>query len=448
MSDNGNKTLIIGMLAIVLVIVLANQYGTQIIYGGAKTGTGWETNTTSEYNIGEPTPFITAIREQYNPESDGDWMVWQDYRNGNWDIYAYNFVDKQEVVLANTIAHEMYPHISGDSVVWAVRSGSVWSLGGMFLNNLTAWTKNTFTGVEIYDLDISGMTVIYNEAGTYNGYYHVYEIHIDTLTRYDVEGLTQVDSLFFMNQNITLTVAGYGGGEYYYKHIGLKSTWGVNIVVGNVMRSRYMANANYRGDTVYFHRILYTFPVSIRLRTSNGITNTLDTISFTDTSLPTYLRIAITDGWVFFNSYADGKWSIVGYHMENTELVQITEPSDTLEYGRYGITATEDAVFFTVKDGATTDIWAVSLVGGVVGEEDDDNGNGVAPPPPEKEGLFGLTGVTLYAVIALVVGGVIFAVELGVYKGKHLKSIAERVNLGLIVSVGVIILIILFWIFG
>lgn len=63
---------------------------------------------------------------QINPDISGHLIVWQDDRNGNWDIYGYNLITREEFLITTetavlTTAHpadQTNPAISGSLVVW------------------------------------------------------------------------------------------------------------------------------------------------------------------------------------------------------------------------------------------------------------------------------------------------------------------------------------------
>ncbi len=56
--------------------------------------------------------------DQWNPAIDGNRVVWQDRRNGNWDIYLYDIGSGVETRITDDSGYQMYPAISGDRVVW------------------------------------------------------------------------------------------------------------------------------------------------------------------------------------------------------------------------------------------------------------------------------------------------------------------------------------------
>lgn len=63
-------------------------------------------------------PLTLAPFSQVNPAIYGDIVVWQDNRNGNWDIYGYRLPTGEEFQITAD-SHDQYsPAISADIVVW------------------------------------------------------------------------------------------------------------------------------------------------------------------------------------------------------------------------------------------------------------------------------------------------------------------------------------------
>jgi len=53
-----------------------------------------------------------------DPDASGSIVVWEDYRNGNYDIYAYNIETGEEMQITNNAASQYDPKISGNLIVW------------------------------------------------------------------------------------------------------------------------------------------------------------------------------------------------------------------------------------------------------------------------------------------------------------------------------------------
>ena len=60
----------------------------------------------------------TDLFDQRFPALYEDIIVWQDNRNGNWDIYGYNLETREEFQITVDLNHQIYPVIYGDIVFW------------------------------------------------------------------------------------------------------------------------------------------------------------------------------------------------------------------------------------------------------------------------------------------------------------------------------------------
>jgi len=68
----------------------------------------------------EPDEFaiVNNEAEQTNPDIDGNIVVWQDNRNGDWDIYGYNLTTRREFQITDNPYDQTNPAVSGNTVVW------------------------------------------------------------------------------------------------------------------------------------------------------------------------------------------------------------------------------------------------------------------------------------------------------------------------------------------
>jgi len=52
------------------------------------------------------------------PDISGDWIVWQDYRNGNSDVFAYHLAAGDELQITTNTAGQGEPRIGGNLIAW------------------------------------------------------------------------------------------------------------------------------------------------------------------------------------------------------------------------------------------------------------------------------------------------------------------------------------------
>lgn len=86
-------------------------------------GTSPDARDISLYNLTSHAlvPVCTAPGEQTRPRISGDRVVWQDMRNGNWDIYCYDLTTGEEHAICTDPGRQMHPDIHGDDIVWQDR---------------------------------------------------------------------------------------------------------------------------------------------------------------------------------------------------------------------------------------------------------------------------------------------------------------------------------------
>ncbi len=85
----------------------------------------WEDSRNGNYDIygcnlstREEFPICTDPHDQLNPVVYGDTVVWEDSRNGNQDIYGYNISTQKEFPVTQNPSYQYNPAIYGNIVVW------------------------------------------------------------------------------------------------------------------------------------------------------------------------------------------------------------------------------------------------------------------------------------------------------------------------------------------
>ena len=84
-------------------------------------------------------------------------VVWQDDRNGHWDIYGFNLETGQEFRITDSPADEMNPAISGNLVVWEDSRSGVSEIYAAFLKGrevarCPVWPEGDFNGDCVVDM--------------------------------------------------------------------------------------------------------------------------------------------------------------------------------------------------------------------------------------------------------------------------------------------------------
>jgi beta propeller repeat protein len=90
-------------------------------------GGNFDILTANIHNPEAPEVFsiTTQAGAQRNPDIYEHLVVWQDKRNGNWDIYGYNLITRQEFQITNNASDQTRPAIGGGYVAWVdMRTGT------------------------------------------------------------------------------------------------------------------------------------------------------------------------------------------------------------------------------------------------------------------------------------------------------------------------------------
>lgn len=66
--------------------------------------------------------------DRERPAVDGNVVVWQDYRNGNWDIFGYDLGTATEIPIATAAGDQTRPVIAGNWVAWQDNRDGNWDI--------------------------------------------------------------------------------------------------------------------------------------------------------------------------------------------------------------------------------------------------------------------------------------------------------------------------------
>jgi beta propeller repeat protein len=89
-------------------------------------------------------PLITNPSAQLFPSVSGNKIVWQDDRNGNWDIYLYDLDTNEERQITHDKANHFLPDISGNKIVWQDHRNNP-AFADIYLYDLTTNTERRIT---------------------------------------------------------------------------------------------------------------------------------------------------------------------------------------------------------------------------------------------------------------------------------------------------------------
>ncbi len=186
---------------------------------------------------------------QISPKISRDIIVWEDDRNGNWDIYIYNLTSKVETQVTNSSAAQIAPAIDGSHIVWQDGRGQNW---GIYVYDLETRTEQAISPDFYADFDpaVSGNRVVFVTEDYANDSW---------LKWYDLStGGTQI-----LDANIGGKIAHpaiFGGRVAWMKENRMHGVWSWEVIWRDFVTGANFATGNdvyevypdvYRGYIVY-----------------------------------------------------------------------------------------------------------------------------------------------------------------------------------------------------
>jgi beta propeller repeat protein len=109
----------------------------------------WQDNRNGNWDIytydmstGQEQQLASDTTDQRDPAIHGDIVVWQDYRNGNWDIYMYDMSTEEEKQITTHISDQLYPALYEDRIVWQDNRNGNWDI---YMYDLSSETETRIT---------------------------------------------------------------------------------------------------------------------------------------------------------------------------------------------------------------------------------------------------------------------------------------------------------------
>ena len=139
------------------------------------------------YNLATDTefPICTDAFNQEHPIISGDIVVWYDWRNGNADIYGYNLQTDTEFEITTDASNQRLPVISGDYVVWNDWRNGNWDIYGYNLATDTEFPICT-NATHQYFPQVSGNYVVWWDERNGIGNWDIYGYDLPTGTEFPI----------------------------------------------------------------------------------------------------------------------------------------------------------------------------------------------------------------------------------------------------------------------
>ena len=130
-------------------------YGDYVVWQDQRNGNadiyGYDLRTDTEF------PICTDASDQFRPRVYNDIVVWFDLRNGNQDIYGYRVSTAEEFQITTDASDQRCPKIYCDTVMWHDRRDGDYNIYGAYLDTQQCITY-------YYDDDDDGLCFIATAA--------------------------------------------------------------------------------------------------------------------------------------------------------------------------------------------------------------------------------------------------------------------------------------------
>lgn len=156
-----------------------------IVYQDNRNG-NWDIYLYTVQGAIDPEERVTTNpANQMEPAIDGEIVVYQDDRNGNWDIYMYNVLTKTETRITTNTASQQYPDIYHDRIVWEDnRNGHL----EIYMYDLTTKTETRITNsLANRNPAISGNIITYEKQVFQNNAYRWSIYYFDLATNVETQ---------------------------------------------------------------------------------------------------------------------------------------------------------------------------------------------------------------------------------------------------------------------
>ena len=273
---------------------------------------------TLEHTFTPETQITTNTANQMEPAICGDKIVYQDDRNGNWDIYMYNITTKTETQITNNTASQESPDIDGNIIVWQDNRNGNWDI---YYYNLTSKTEKRLTSAAALapytvkysqNPSISGNIIVYEKAieetwYDFNTYQYVYCYNLSSGQELDISRANykyhSVNEPAIYGNTVVWQSVGIIYAKDLSSSVSRQATGGNRWSMNPAICQNYLVYAS-RNDSAYWDGNLFKnwdiYLINLDTNTEYQVTN----------NNGSQIHPAVSGGRVVYMDFRNGNWDI------------------------------------------------------------------------------------------------------------------------------------------
>lgn len=171
--------------------------GDYIVWSDNRNDTGNGDLDIYAYQISTNREFVVvkAPGKQWLPSIAGDYIVWEDYRNGNADIYGYQISTATVFPIVTEVQNQLFPQTDGVNVVWHDQRGGTADIYRFLLAGAggSSYPVEIGAGDQWYP-QVAGDYIVWQDYQ--NGYNDVYLYQISAAIKTNITSGTATSSQY------------------------------------------------------------------------------------------------------------------------------------------------------------------------------------------------------------------------------------------------------------